>query len=580
MNFLSVRCSWRIVIVPLESFLFGVLIASSSAQERAGHGGSEPAFVFRDTGTETGLLPLVAGIHGHGAAWGDLDGDGWLDLYVGTFHSEGPPNLLLLNRQGRFVLDDQESVRISTRATGIVFADLDNDGDLDLYVASMPGPARSRLAERTGRVLAGCSLFRNDGGGKFANVSEQNGACPPEFGGRSVAVLDYDGDGLLELLVGEDPNPGYNGSPTKSSRLFHNRGGLQFADVSREAGIPEGIPGLGVAAADVNNDGRPDFFLASSGGGNRLFLNEGSGTLREAPGSRDTFAWPSSGGDNMVCGVAFGDVNRDGLLDVVIGQHYERPWVDPVANRLYLNRGINDGVPTFEDVTEQAGLVPLPMKAPHVEIQDFDNDGRPDIATSIVKFADGRPHPVIFRQITECVPGGVPKFHAAALEVNAFPAPDDKAVQRSGALFDKILQDRTIIYSAPGPSADYDFDGRLDLFLPSWWTEAPSLLLHNETPGGHWLDVIVEGKDGVNRQGIGSRVRIYPARRTGEYTLPIGEREIGVGFGYASGQAAIAHFGLGDFERVDIEVVLPHGRGTVKRNDVGVDQRVRLVGAE
>jgi hypothetical protein len=62
--------------------------------------------------------------------------------------------------------------------------------------------------------------------------------------------------------------------------------------------------------------------------------------------------------------------------------------------------------------------------------------------------------------------------------------------------------------------------------------------------------------------------------------LPIGEREVGVGFGYASGQAAISHFGLGDVDRVDIEVVLPHGQGTVKRNDVGVDQRVRLVGGE
>jgi hypothetical protein len=555
-----------------------VLQSSSSAEQRRAPETITPGFVFRDTGDDTGLLPLVTGIHGHGAGWGDVDGDGWLDLYVGTFHSEGPPNLLLRNVGGRFVLDDQESVRISTRATGIVFADLDNDGDLDLYVASMPGPPGSRLAERTGRPLAGCSLFRNEGGGKFINVSEDNGACPPEFGGRSVAVFDYDGDGLLDLLVGEDPNPGYNGSPTKSSRLFHNRGGLQFDDVTQEAGIPAGIPGLGVAAADVNNDGRPDFFLASSGGGNRLFLNEGGGTFREAPGSRDTFAWPTSGGDNMVCGVAFGDVNRDGLLDVVIGQHYERPWVDPVANRLYLNRGIKGGVPQFEDVTEQAGLVPLPMKAPHVEIQDFDNDGWPDISTTIVKFADGRPHPVIFRHLG--IKEGMPRFLADALGVNDFPTAEDKSLRRSGALFDKILRDRTIIYTAPGPTGDYDNDGRLDMFLPSWWTESQSLLLHNETPGGHWLDVIVEGKDDVNRQGIGSRVNVYPAGKLGDRAALLGAREIAVGFGYASGQAAIAHFGLGDVTNVDLEVILPHGQGRIVRENVPVDQRVTMTAGD
>src|SRR5688572_26207938 len=287
-------------------------------------------FVFRDVGDQTGLFPHVAGIRGHGAAWGDVDGDGWIDLYVATFHTDGSkPNMFLRNNKGQFRLDGQESLRVSTRATGVVFADLDNDGDLDLYVGSMPADTESKLAKREGHPLAGCSLFCNDGGGKFTNVSAGNGACPAAFGGRSACVLDYDGDGLLDLLVGEDPLPGYNGSKTKSSRLFRNKGNLQFEDVSRAAGLPEGIPGLGVAAADVNNDGRPDFFLASSAGGNVLFLNDGTGKFREAPGSRKVFAWPDAVGDDMICGVCFGDVNRDGLLDVVLGHHYQRPWLKP-----------------------------------------------------------------------------------------------------------------------------------------------------------------------------------------------------------------------------------------------------------
>jgi hypothetical protein len=348
-------------------------------------------FVFRDVGDQVGLFPHVAGIRGHGAGWGDVDGDGWIDLYVATFHTDGSkPNMLLRNNKGQFRLDEQELLRVSTRATGVVFADLDNDGDLDFYVGSMPADKESKRAMREGHPLAGCSLFRNDGGGKFTNVSAGNGGCPPAFGGRSTCVLDYDGDGLLDLLVGEDPLPGYNGSKTKSSRLFRNKGNLQFEDVSRAVGLPEGIPGLGVAAADVNNDGRPDLFLASNRGGNVLFLNDGKGKFYEAPGSREVFAWKDAVGDDTVCGVCFGDVNRDGLLDVVLGPHYQRPWLRPVPIRLYLNRGVKDGVPTFEDISDKVGLKPLPMKAPHVEIQDFDNDGWPDIYGS----RQERHHPV------------------------------------------------------------------------------------------------------------------------------------------------------------------------------------------
>jgi hypothetical protein len=548
-----------------------VWVAAAAGQEVS----PGPALVFRDVSEESGLGPLVQGIQGHGAAWGDADGDGWLDLSIGTFHTDGLPNLLLWNRGGTFELDDQPALRVSARATGIVFADLDNDGDLDLYLGSMPGPAGSRLAERAGRLLVGCTLFRNEGGGRFTNISEGNGACPEQFGGRSVCALDFDGDGLLDLLAGEDPLPGYNGSPTKSSRLFKNLGGLKFQDVSREVGLPEGIPGLGVAAGDVNNDGWPDFFLASSGGGNRLFLNTGQGAFVEAPGSREIFAWPTARGDNMVCGVAFGDVNRDGLLDVVLGQHYERPWVEPVANRLYLNRGIRDGVPTFEDVTERVGLVPLPMKAPHVELQDLDNDGWPDLVTSVVKYAEGRPHPVIFRHLG--LRDGLPQFRSDALSVNEFPTPEDRAIRRPGELFDKLIRERTILYTAPGPVGDYDNDGRLDLVLPSWWPELPSLLLRNETPGGGWLDVRVEGAGNVNRQGIGSRVNLYPAGQLGQPTALLASREIAVGYGYASGQPAIAHLGLGTVEEVDVEVLLPHGRGRLVRPQVRANQRITFV---
>jgi hypothetical protein len=535
--------SWRLV-----GAVFAVLVGLGAVQ------GAGYPFVFKDVGDEAGLFPHVAGIRGHGAAWGDVDGDGWLDLYVATFHTDGSkPNLFFRNDKGKFKPDDQKALAISTRGTGVVFADLDNDGDLDLYIGSMPQPKNN---------LTGCALFRNDGGGKFTDVSKDNGACPPAFGGRSATVLDYDGDGLLDLLVGEDPLPGYNGSKTKSSRLFRNTGNLQFEDVSKAVGLPD-VPGLGVAAGDVNNDGWPDFFLAASGGGNVLFLNDGRGRFREAPGTRPVFSWEGAGGaggDNMVCGVCIADVNRDGRLDIVLGQHYSAPWVQPVRNRLYLNRGIKDGNPTFEDVSVAAGLTPLGMKSPHVEIQDFDNDGWPDIYFSTVKFQDGRPYPVIFRH--QGIVDGLPRFRDDAWAVNDFPTAADRAVKRSGPLFEKVLQEKKVIYMAAGPAGDFDNDGRLDLFLANWWVEARSLLLKNETPGGNWLRVRVDGVPGVNRMGIGCRVNVSAGGRL------LGCREIATGYGYASGQPAYAHFGLGSEETVDVEVIFPHGKGTITRKGV------------
>jgi len=554
------RCTFWLVLIAL------INIGTPGAQS----GDSLSPFVFRDVGTETGFLTAAAAIQGHGAGWGDIDADGWPDLYIGTFHyAETQPNMLLRNRQGQFTVDRQDALRISARSTGVLFADLDNDGDLDLYVGSMPTPEGSRRATRLGYPLVGCSMFRNDGRGQFTDISKGNAACPTEFGGRSATVLDFDGDGLLDLLVGEEPVSGYNGSPTHTSRLFRNLGGLRFQNVSKQVGIPTGAAGLGVAAADINNDGWPDLFLASTLG-NYLLMNDGTGKFHELPGARETFAWPTAKGDDMVCGIAISDVNGDALPDIVLGQHYGSPWKNPIANRLYLNQGVKDDAPPFIDVTDAAGLIPLPLKAPHVEIQDFDNDGRPDIFTSIVTFADGRPHPVIFRNTD--VRNGIPNFQQFALGLNDFPTDADRAIRRSGKFFEKMVADRKIVYSAPGPTCDFDRDGRLDMVLPSWWKELPSLLLKNESKAGHWINVKVSGRKNVNSMGIGSRVDIYKPGHAGNAKARLGSREIAVGFGYASGQEAIAHFGLGDMESCDVVVTLPHGKGRITAPAVKADQ--------
>ncbi|HEA21168.1 hypothetical protein LCGC14_0764450 [marine sediment metagenome] len=535
-------------------------------------------FRFRDVGNALGLFPAAAEIKGHAAAWGDVNGDNYVDLYIGTFESSSPskPNMLFINKGGQFALSNQESVRIATRSTGTIFADLDNDGDLDLYVGSMP------MVEKG---LVGCSMFENDGKGNFKNISENNAACPIEFGGRSSTVLDYDGDGLLDILVGEDPAKGYNGSPTHSFRLFHNEGNLKFKDITSEAGLPLGIPGYGVAAADVNNDGWPDFFVACQGGvygdeyaeskmGNKLFINNRNGTFTEIKSLNKLFEWKGAGGDKMVCGISFGDINGDGMLDIVLGPHFILPAKNPQPLRLFVNSGNdNKGFPKFKEITEEAGFKPIYMKQPHIEIQDMDNDGLPDITTSAIRFKDGKPYPIIFRN-TGLNKKGVPVFQD--FKINDYPTKEDFKINKSSTFWDKTLMEGTAMYGAPAPTADFNNDGKLDIFLTSWWPEKPSLLLKNETVGGSWLNVAVIGNNGVNRMGVGAKVKIYKKGKLGSKNHLLGTQDISVGYGYASGHEAITHFGLGNHKKVDVEVILPNEKGKLFKRNVEVNQKITI----
>ena len=565
--------AWERVVVALA-----LILAVGSAAH------AQNPFAFRDAGDEAGLFPHVAGIAGHGVGWGDVDGDGWPDLYVGTFGGypyDSKPNLFFRNQKGKFVLDEQPQLRVLGRANGAVFADLDNDGDLDLYTTNhaIEFAGQPHFQEPN-------HLFRNDGGGKFTDVSAASNACARGYACRSACVLDYDGDGLLDLLAGECFFQG----GTSRSRLYRNKGNLVFEDTTAAAGLPNQITGFGAAAGDVNGDTIPDIALGGRHHGNRLFLGQAGGKFVELPKANGNFEWEyKDTNDDTPCGVCIGDVNADGLADVVIGSHYDRPWfTGGVSMRLYLNRGVSGGLPKFEDVTAAAGLIPLPMKSPHVEIQDFDNDGRMDLYTSIVKFdASGTPFPVIFHN--EGSSGGVPRFKEFALAVNDFPTEAERKQGDVTTIFKQMEKEKRIVYMAPGPSCDYDRDGRLDLFLANWFVSARSLLLKNESPAANWLDVNVVRRSGVNRRdqtaagvnpmGIGAVVRVYPAGKLGQADALMATKEIAVGYGYASGQEAIAHFGLGKTDKVDLEIILPHQAGKIEKKDVAANQRITLSGA-
>ncbi len=272
----------------------------------------------------------------------------------------------------------------------------------------------------------------------------------------------------------------------------------------------------------------------------------------------------------MVCGATFADVNRDGLLDLVVGQHFSSPWRKPVPVRLYLNRGVKNGVPRLENVSAKVGLKGLPLKAPHVELQDFDNDGLLDLYVSIIVLSKDRPRPVIFRN--QGIKNGMPRFQEHALSFTDFPTEEDRNTRRSGTFFNKMIKEGKIIYMAPGPSADFDNDGKLDLFLPNWWTESRSLLLKNESKSGNWLQIALKCQKGVNRMGIGATFRVYAAGTTQLLCC----REMSIGDGYASGQPAITHFGLGKHEKVDVKITLPHGKGKIWKKGLRANQRTTL----
>ena len=486
---------------------------------RAGNGGG---LVFADATAALGLADPLAGMYGHATAVGDTNGDGWPDLFVGSFDGVGSDRLLL-GGPGGFRPDDSFSLPPG-RTSGAAFADLDDDGDLDLVLA------RNHRDNPRGRAP---SVVLRNTDGRLTIAAELDA----ERGARSVGVLDYDADGRLDLLLVEDRFSG------GSSVLLHNDGDLRFSDATADAGLPDDVHGLGVATVDLSGDGRPDVFVAGS---NRLFVNEGR-SFREVDGD---FEWEAFGDEDDVAGVAVGDMNRDGLPDLVVGHHYnstvDRDTEVPI--RLYLNQGTDgSGDPEFRDVTEEAGLVPLPTKAPHVEIVDLDADGWPDLLTT-ASASDGN-RPAVFRNLG--VEDGVPRFEAPT----------------------GLGSDR---YWIAGATFDADRDGRLDVFLVEFDQERTSVLLRNDGDAGHWLGVQV-GPAGAD--GIGASVEVYRSGGLGDATQLVGTREITASTGFSSGSLPIATFGVGDATDVDLRVQVGDGE-QVELQAVATDRLIDIGAAD
>ena len=299
---------------------------------------------FEDVTDRAGVGDLGKGT---GAAWGDFDGDGWIDLYVVNWSCipECDPEDPALSRdrlfrnRGNGTFEDVthwlDEAKLIGAGFAAVFVDVDDDGFVDLYVAN------DKVRTPIGNVL-----WRNDGTGCggwcWTDTSEEAGVGIAMHS-MGIAVGDYDGDGLIDFFVS---------NMMSSMVLLHNEGDGSFLGRAAHAGVAVNPPGeavgWGTAFLDVDHDGWLDLYLANTGlptfgasffGGRApdledfrhpypdlLFRNEGDGVFR------DISEWALDGQRRPAMGLAVGDYDLDGHLDLVIGI-----WDEGYA--LYRNTG-------------------------------------------------------------------------------------------------------------------------------------------------------------------------------------------------------------------------------------------------
>jgi tetratricopeptide (TPR) repeat protein len=306
----------------------------------------------------------------------DYDNDGWLDLYSSLNGWSGPlRNMLFHNEHGKFVNVSKQS-GLDDPGSGFVslWGDLDNDGWLDVVVAN--GVLKDGSVPQ---------LYRNNRNGTFTNVTKSAGINePPEDGAIGIALGDYDKDGRLDLFI--------NGLDNSPNRLYHNEGQWRFTDVTKKAGV-EQPPHNGFVAflEDYNNDGWPDLITTSLASWNatveglkegyapssprainadstRVFRNNRNGTFTDV--TFETRLYYPTG----TMGAGMADVDNDGHIDLYIGTG------DPQMSRLEPNRFFhNNGDGTFSDLTNYVGFARPGNKGHGVTFVDIDNDGDLDI---------------------------------------------------------------------------------------------------------------------------------------------------------------------------------------------------------
>lgn len=338
---------------------------------------------FEDVSAKAGLT----GTHyAFGASAADYDGDGWVDLLVSHLHGV----TLYRNKRGTVFEDVTKQSRIDDRgrwSVGAAWFDYDSDGDLDLYITNYVrwNAAAERECRTAGRIDF-ChpryyepepgALFRNNGDGTFADVSEASGISNHAGKGMGVTVADFNGDRRPDLFVTNDKMPAF---------LFRNVDGKSFAERAFDDGIAvpgdgKTVSGMGVDAQDIDGDGRPEviytalrdetfpLYRAVDAG-----FDDISAVSRMGPNSRPYSGW----------GVAFADLDNDGLRDIVVAAS------DALSGKIDATRAgpvvwfRNNGGARFSP----AQVLAAPAMHRGLVATDLDNDGCLDLVVTVLDAA-------------------------------------------------------------------------------------------------------------------------------------------------------------------------------------------------
>jgi enediyne biosynthesis protein E4 len=323
-----------------------------------------------------------------GVATGDYDNDGDQDLYVTAL---GPDTLYRNNGDGTFsdvtaaagVSDDRWS-------TAAAFVDYDRDGDLDLFVANYldfsmtankqcfdPGGSRDYCGPRSYRPVPD-RLFRNEGGGRFTDVTEAAGITKADGAGLGVATGDYNGDGWLDLYVANDATPNQLWMNQKNG-TFVDEGPLAGVALNG-AGVPEGS--MGIAAGDYDHDGDEDLFVTNIIGETfALYTNDGRAGFEDTR-VQSGLAQPTAAFTGF--GTGWIDYDNDGWLDLFVANGavniVEGLRGDPVPYRMRNQLFRNLGTGKFIETSAQAGRAFARAEVGRAAaFGDIDNDGDTDV---------------------------------------------------------------------------------------------------------------------------------------------------------------------------------------------------------
>ncbi len=495
-------------------------------------------------GTRTSQLPEDMG---SGAAWGDFDGDGWVDLFVAnevgpiTMSPEeverSPASCKLYRNNGDGTFTDvtsQAGVDYRGWAMGAAWGDYDGDGRLDLVVTTHGYNV----------------LYRNNGDGTFTDVSEASGIGKEKGFWSGAAWADYDRDGRLDLYVTgyvqyvkpkentmtlqydiENPaaiNP--SSFAPQRNLLFRNNGNGTFTEMALKAGVAnEAGKSLAAAWADFDEDGWLDLYVANDVSDNVFYRNLGNGTFEDVSHP----AWVADHRGAM--GLAVGDWDNDADLDIFVTH-----WIAQ-ENALYTNQLAQTrqaGAPAlrFLDEADQYGLgqIALDYVGWGTSFFDYDNDGRLDLFVvngNTLQEPDDETELGVMRSQLFWNRGRTEGFF------NVSPV--------AGDYFNEEYVGRGAAF------ADYDNDGDVDVFVVNHGGKA--VLLRND--GGNqrnWLQVALKYEPG-NPDAHGARLRLVAGATTQV-------RQVGAQASYASQNSPVEHFGLGDATHVDtLEITWPDG---------------------